>query len=240
LQSIKDIFKHKGSDIAVFLGSGESINNITEAQWEKISTFDTWTTNNWLYHPFTPKFYHVEVKKYNREIWKKRRIESGDRFKETIFIINRDRKYLLDVIGEHEYIYGYKMHKINSKKKDIVPKYRPKKNPEILTCNLNASLTMILELFWRFEYKKVVFFGTDMNNSKYFWTGRKEFGETHCQTNKDHEGKDPELPHGTAHLKNFIVWFSQKRMKKVGGEFCVGYTDTLLYPDLNLVNIEEL
>jgi hypothetical protein len=98
---------------------------------------------------------------------------------------------------------------------------------------------MILELFYKFKYKKVIFFGVDMKDSRYFWTGRSEYGETHCQTNKDHEGKDPNQSHNTAHTKNFIVWFSKERMKGIG-EFFVGHKDTLLHPDLKFLNVEEL
>ena len=78
MKKLKEIYKCKGSDVAVFLGSGSSINNITNRQWKTMSKLDTWTVNNWVYHPFIPKFYHLEIKKYNSELFKNRMRMRGD------------------------------------------------------------------------------------------------------------------------------------------------------------------
>jgi hypothetical protein len=190
-----------------------------------------------VYHPFVPKFYHVEVKKYNKDIVKRRIAERGDDYKDVTFIVNTKRRYILDVIGPKKNIYLYSMNKINVVKKSIIPKYKPNNNPNVLTCNLNSSLTMLLELICRLKYKRVVFFGVDLLNSLYFWTGKPEYGETHCQWNKDHEGKKPDDLHNTSHIKNFMIWFSKKRMSEIGGEFFVGHKDTMLYPELKLYDI---
>lgn len=237
MKSIAEIHEKKKSDTAVFLGSGSSINNISDEQWKAISKTDTWTVNNWVYHPFVPDFYHVEVKKYNKDIVKRRIAERGDAYKDVTFVVNTKRRYILDVIGSKKNVYLYKMHKINVAKKSIVPKYEPNNNPNVLTCNLNSSLTMLLELMCRLKYKRVVFFGVDLLNSLYFWTDRPEYGETHCQWNKDHEGRKPTDFHNTSHVKNFMVWFSKNRMFEVGGEFFVGHKDTMLYPELKLYDI---
>lgn len=234
MKNIEHIYKHKKSDIAIFLGSGPSINNITPKQWDIISKHDSWTMNNWLYHPFVPNFYHPEVKSYNRELWKKRKLEMGDKFKDTVFIINMDRTYLLDVIGKQKYIYCYKMNKINVTNNPIIPKYKSDTDPNTLTCNLNSSMTLLLELLCRFKYKKVIFFGVDMYDSTYFWTNRPEYGEVHAQWNKDHEGRNPKQPHNASHLVNFIAWFSKNKMND---GFFVGHKDTSLYPELEYYDI---
>ncbi len=132
------------------------------------------------------------------------------------------------------------MRKLNVINKPIIPKYESTDDPNVLLCNLNSSVTMLLELLCRFKYKKVIFFGMDLTDSRYFWTGKSEYGEVHCQWNKDHEGGNPKQPHNTAHIKNFVVWFSKKKMSKVGGKFFVGHKDTLLYPGLNYLDIERL
>ncbi len=240
MEKLEKIYKHKKHDVATFLGSGPSINNITDEQWKIISDkTDVWAVNYWLYHPFVPDFYHVEVKSYNRKSAKKTWASRSDDYKDCVFVINQDREYLLDIIGEKQYIYLYKMNKINRTQAPIIPKYMPETDPNVLTCNLISSVTMLMELMWRFKYEKVIFFGIDMTNSRYFWTGKPEFGETHCQWNKDHEGRKPNAPHNTAHIKNFMVWFSQKRMAEFGGEFFVGHKDTGLYPDLRYIDIEK-
>lgn len=237
MKKLEKIYKLKGSDVAVFLGSGPSINNI-DKQWEIISKLDTWTVNNWLYHPFIPKFYHLEVKPYNRDFLKKKMLTKRKAYRDVNFIINQRRMHLLDIIGPQKHIYGYEMHKINVLNEPVVPKYKPSADPNVLVCNLNSSVTMLLELLCRFKYRKVIFFGMDMIDSRYFWTGRPEYGEVHCQWNKDHEGRNPRQPHNTAHIKNFVIWFSKNRMRKVGGEFFVGHKDTALYPGLRYLDME--
>jgi hypothetical protein len=234
MRNLCDIIKHKGSDTAVFLGCGSSINNITSEQWDKIKQFDTWTTNNWAYHSFVPKFYHLEMRKPNtpgRKLHAQliRSRMAHEAYDDVIFIINRDRAYLLDVIGKNrKNIYLYKMNKVNAIKKPIIPKYKPSKNPNILTCNLNASFTMVLELLTRFKYKKILFWGVDLHDCRYFWTNKPEYGKVHRQINRD----KPDEPHNTAHIRNFVVWFAG-RQKKLGCEFFVCHKDTLLYPDFD-------
>jgi len=237
MKNISEIYKHKKSETAIFLGSGPSINNITPRQWKIIAGYDSWTMNNWMYHPFVPNFYHVEVKHYNHALWKKRKSKMGDKFKDTVFIINKDRQYLLDLIGKQQHIYCYKMNKINITNTPIIPKYTSDTDPNILTCNLNSSMTLLLELLSRFKYKKVIFFGVDLYDSTYFWTGKSEFGKVHAQWNKDHEGRKSSQQHNTAHIKDFIVWFSEHKMSRVGGKFLVGHKDTLLYPGLEYYDI---
>lgn len=235
MKKLEKIYKLKGSDTAVFLGSGPSINNISDEQWKIISKLDTWTVNNWVYHPFVPRFYHLEVKSYNR-VFMKEKLHARKDYENVNFLINEARQHLLDLIRQGQ-IYLYKMKKINVVNKPIIPKYTPSDDPNLLICNLNSSITMLLELMQRFKYKKVIFFGMDLIDSRYFWTGESKYGKTHCQWNKDHEGRKPKQPHNTAHIKNFVVWFSKNRMREVGGEFFVGHKNTLLYPDLNYLKL---
>jgi hypothetical protein len=100
MYELKDIYKKRGSDTAIFLGSGSSINNITNEQWKRISEFDVWAVNNFIYHWFTDiNFYHFYVKNFAKDIWKQRKAEKGDAYKNTNFIIRKDRReFLLDLL----------------------------------------------------------------------------------------------------------------------------------------------
>ncbi len=103
MKKLKEIYKRKNSDVAVFLGSGPSISNVTTKQWKAIAKLDTWTMNNWVYHSFIPRFYHVEAKKRNRELLKKR-MKMRDDYGDVNFIVCSSRPYLLDIIGSRKYI----------------------------------------------------------------------------------------------------------------------------------------
>jgi len=85
------------------------------------------------------------------------------------------------------------------------------------------------------KYKRIILMGTDLSDGRYFWTGKPEFGEVHCQSNKDHEGKPASAPHNAAHLKSYIINYSKKYVP-----IFVGYKKTLLYPEIPYLPIEEL
>lgn len=248
------MFKHKGSNTAVFLGCGPSINNVTKKQWKMISKFDVWTSNNFIYHDFIPKFYHVEIKKNkNFDIWKHWRHNiKGKEYDDVIFIIkdHPKRKFLLEAIGcDSKYIYGYHVRKINNEAKNIIPNY--KISSKYLTCNCNASFTMILEMLYKFKYEKIILFGVDLKDSRYFWSdnsincGGKSSrinatykGEKiHCNFNKNNQ---PDKPHTTSHLVNYIIGFNEKYMKLINCKIFVGHKNTSLYPGLPYIDILKL
>ena len=232
MKDLSAIYEHKKSDVAVFLGCGSSINKISKSQWRKINAFDTWTSNHFIYHPrVVPNFYHLELKSSKTEWlknWRQRKIDKGKAYKNVNFIVMRGRQYLLDAIGEHEHIYSYERKKGKCNPKDAI-------HPTIVTHNCNASFTLILELLYRFKYNKVVLFGVDLHDSRYFWTGRPEYGKVHDNTNR---GRRQDVLHTTAgKVQNFVIGFNKHKMK---GRIFVGYKDTLLYPKLKFVDIMEI
>ena len=55
-----DLSQIKTSDTVFVLGSGWSINEITEQRWKVIGRHDTIALNFWLVHPFVPRIYLFE------------------------------------------------------------------------------------------------------------------------------------------------------------------------------------
>jgi len=220
LKDLSEIYERKGSDVAVFLGCGSSLNNITKAQWRKIATFDTWVSNYFIYHRYVTRYYNLELKSSRtdwKEIRQRRKLGKGRRYEDVSFIVMRGRKYLTDAIGEHEHVYCYE--RIKGRCDPRAPIY-----PTVVTHNCNASFTLVLELLHRFNYEKVVLFGVDLHDSRYFWTDKPEYGEVHDQTNA---GRKPNEVHTTAKkVVNFATGFNKHKMR---GQLFVGYRDTLLY-----------
>lgn len=246
---LEEIYKNRKSDVAVFLGSGSSINNITDKQWQIISKVDSWSINNWIYHWFVPDFYHLEVKSYDIDIVRKRFAARGNDYNNTSFIVDRGKRKnnVLSAIGPDKKVYFYKLcimegTDLSKHNPKIWKKFKPSDNPnEILVYNLSSSLGLMLDFLWRFKYKKVILFGFDMYNSAYFWTNKPEYGETHCQFNKDHiKSKKVDQPHNTFHVKDYVVWFNEEVMSKIDCELLVGHKDTMLYPELKYIDIEDL
>jgi hypothetical protein len=212
--------EYKSSDIGYFLGCGETINDITEKQWEIIGDGDVWVSNNFHYHWFVPDFYHVEIKSGMPdwiELWKKRKLEKGSDYDNVKYIVNRDHcDHTLYAIDYHPTVFGYP-------RKVIKSNNRGKRYKAFANHSNNASFTLVLDLMSRMKYEKTILFGVDLRVSTYFWTDRPEFGETHQNTNKGLAKTDT---HSTAtRVPRFVEVVKDKWF---GGKLFLGYKKSLL------------
>jgi hypothetical protein len=256
LKPISEMKKYKSSDIAILLGSGPSINEITNDRKKIIEQHDTWTLNNWIYHPsIIPDFYHLELKYFNFFIFQRRMNEKRELYKNVkFFIADKDRKItlhfpdgsikkragsLIDAIGgQHPYLFYFKQRFIGkSNDKIIDAKYKMSK--KFVTKKHVASITVMLEMLYKFGYKKVYLYGVDLNTSSYFWTeGNKSvYGEVHHQYNKQHEGNAKDRFHATYRIKDFIIDFNNRFMIPENKEIYTATKNTLLYPGLRYKDI---
>lgn len=238
----------KRSDTCVLLGSGQSINAITDESWEKIKECDMWAINNWVYHPdIVPNFYTIEVKHYNYMLMQRRLKEKAELYKHCNFLFTRDKTIkmpdgkrlpLYGVAFEGAKTFEFPIQPRDPKRTHIIftAKYTP--DEIVVTKSYDMSVTAIFEMIYRFGYKTVVVYGIDLTDSYYFWTDRPECGEVHHATNKAHEGKDPKLPHATHRIQDFIFDFNDRWMRPAGREIFVGHKETALYPGLKCRPIE--
>jgi hypothetical protein len=243
--SIKQL--KRNTNIGFILGTAKSVNDIKSEEWDIINNNDNLGINNWFYHPtFIPKMCSLELKKYDWQISKDRITEKWEKGWKNVKWLLSEKKggYVAGAIGhEYEaqiYLYGFEMRgkhpKIDGGWKYINADFDPDNGP--LYKSYDASLTTLVHLMYRLGYKYIVLYGVDWTHSYYFWSsGDKIYGKTHCKTNKDHEGKDPKLPHNTEHVINYIIDFNERHMKPQGREILVGYKDTRLYPSLNYIDI---
>lgn len=248
---IQQLSTHKKSNIAVLLGSGKSINDITDDAWDIIKTCDTWAVNNWVYHPtFVPDFYHVETKWYGYDIMKRRFEEKKEQYKNTIFIFPKGKtikmkdgrkEKLHEVVPQGSIKYHYPMIGRDNKRTDRVFNANYVMHPAVITKSYDMSMTSIFELLYRSKYDKIITFGIDLNDSFYFWTGGdKKYGEVHHQTNKAHENKPPERPHATQKIQDFVFDFNNRWMIPNGKEIFVGNKDSDLCKGLRHTTMQEL
>ena len=59
--SVTDYESYKRSDTLFILGSGESICQLTQDHWKKVSDSDSFGINHWMIHPHVPNFYSFET-----------------------------------------------------------------------------------------------------------------------------------------------------------------------------------
>jgi hypothetical protein len=250
IKGIKDLIKEKRNDIAVLVGSGSSVNDITAEQWKKILSYDFWTMNNWVYMPtvppscsfsVSPRFYYLEVKVYGKDAVNKHFQDKWDNYKNTNFITPQRRVgFIFEVVGHDDArFFSYEFIKrdvVRKDKTDTNADYDPSK-PQLVK-SYDASTTLLIDMLYKFGYKKIFLFGFDMHDSKYFWSDHPEFGIVHHRFNKAHEsGKMPDHPHSASHVKNFIVDFNKRHMLPVGRKIVVGNKNTSLYPELDFEQI---
>jgi hypothetical protein len=233
---IHKLLKFKKSDKAVFLGTSQSINNIKD--WQKVFDYgDVFSINNWCYHPtIVPTLgYQIECKWYDIEITKNFLIRRKEMYKCVVFLTTQESvENMLKSVGfKHVFLY----HPINRDNLERDPNKINANyiiNPQHITKSYFASVTGLFEIMYRMGYEECLIFGMDFNHGRYFWYDwpEEEGLKRHAKFNKDHEHKNPDKPHNTAHIIPYIYDFNKRWMKLV-----IGYQDTVLYPGLEYKNI---
>ena len=199
-----------------------------------------------MYHPFfVPNFYHIEVKHYDYGIVYDRILEKRNLYYDTNFLFQKGKhiksKPLHMVAGDLPHKFDYELVKRDTHRTHPVWNANYLMNSTKITKSYDVSLTTLIELMGRFGYKYIVLYGVDLYDSRYFWTGHDpKYGKVHHQTNKEHEHKDPKLPHNTFKIKDFIIDFNKRHLLPNGKEMFVGHTKTLLYPELKCIDILSL
>ena len=218
LQTIEQIKPKRKKGI--FLGCGESINELTESQIKILnSDFDVWTSNSFMINSeIIPDFYHLEVKEHrNGPLVKRLLAEREEKYKNTKWIIDGTRLHLLNKFNMDHYdvennFYFYPKYY----RREEHGNYNPLKTH--LGVSLNASLSLICDAIISMNYDDFYFLGVDMYDSKYFWSDNKKYEdiviEDIIKTCKPDERK-PEDIHPTYKMKNFIKEIFSYNNKKV-------------------------
>lgn len=224
----KELKQYVKSNIGFFLGCGPSISNITKGQWKVIHSHDIWASNFFIWNEHVPDFYHAEIGSKYMELWIQKFREKGDSYKNVKFIIHKDNPGHPTLIGETPNVFKYKERKVIKNNKECIL------SDDYVTHSNNASLTLVLDIMRQMGYKKIILFGVDLNSSTYFWTGKKNYGKVHLQTNKN---MNPNVNHTTCRAAiSFTKVFNHKWMN---GNLYTGHTKTMLYPQISFIDIEK-
>ncbi len=179
------IFLKKKSETLFILGGGDSINDISEKQWEEIENSDSLGINRWLIHKHAPTFMliegakqsdidmGIEANQYNYDLIN----YSNERCRETVFIFkDLDKLYInfkkLKVIKDRTYLMlkliipGKSRHNINRSIK-LINKYKILKNI-MFPFGARATVCHALSFALLAKYKNIVMCGIDCHGP-YFW-----------------------------------------------------------------------
>lgn len=169
------------SDTLFILGSGSSVMNLTDENWEEINTHDSLGFNAWSLHDFVPTFYAIETSKnkFIAELRKEHLNDRLDEYKDTPIFVQY----------QHMLMAGVNYNNINLPKKNVYynAPYMPNTtNLRVLNdligrliakkekgfCELmhySSSLSYMIGLGYLMGYKKIVLLGIDLDNSGYFF-----------------------------------------------------------------------
>lgn len=187
--SFKSIKERKRSDTLFVLGSGASINEISDTQWQQIRKHDTVGFNFWLIHPFVPTYYFWEMplEEDRRSVFIDLLLRKQETYRDTVFIGRRVWPNMVDRVQEILDLTPLLDH-YNALSVDLPPKSNYSKGgfeKSIKTLNQfgvidlllrkhllfhrRGSLSDILAFSLGMGYKKIVLCGVDLLSTDYFF-----------------------------------------------------------------------
>jgi len=238
VNSFKSLKKKKKS--AFFLGCSTSINSLTLEQEQKIQdNFDVWVSNNFMVHKrIIPDFYHMEIKHHrNGPLIHRLAHQKREEYQNVSWIIDQTRTYILNYVSINDYPHEnfYLYPKVYRKEEH--GKYNP--DPNNISVSCNASITVIADIMSRMGYENIYFYGVDMNDSRYFWSGNKDYADVQMEDivkSCKPDERSIEDPHPTMHMKDYLPeYLSYNNVKAVNLS-----PNSLLSKKMKTINISEV
>lgn len=185
-----DIAALRRSDTVFILGSGSSVNDLNEADWDTIATSDSIGFNQWLIHSFVPTFYFVELgcsslehDRYMVELLCRRLPDLGSMpiiVESKCWIRERSVAYKLPrQLSNRLYFYAPSYHRTTSSPVLAWAMRRSSASWKRGSGDLRtmvhhrASLSAIVLFAFLAGYRDIVLVGVDLNTPYYFWDTNK-------------------------------------------------------------------
>lgn len=184
-----DIAARKRSSTVFVLGSGSSVNSLTEADWDVIGEYDSIGFNLWLVHDFVPTFYFIELgteslaadmaDTYQVELLRQRLPDLNG------MPIIVESKCWLRPNGVaypvprqlRSSLFFYAPYYLRTTSVDVVawvlrrarPLWRHGSRDLRAMVHHRASLSALVLFAFLAGYEEIVLVGVDLNDSRYFW-----------------------------------------------------------------------
>jgi hypothetical protein len=189
--SIEKICNYKNSDTLCVLASGNSVNRISEEEWRFIKKNDSASLNNTILHKHIPTylFYetdsnqksHLELNKLKFENLK---LRSEELQKSAIIWHYQEKRYFdLQLLTDNNLIhnsffqgsYSLPGESIDELDNSLIIAHKNglTKKPEVGLYR-RGSLARIIHFAIAMHYKKVIFFGADLNGPEYFFDSYRD------------------------------------------------------------------
>ncbi|MCK4664612.1 MAG: hypothetical protein KAT68_17215 [Bacteroidales bacterium] len=256
---LKKIIENKKNDTVFILGSGPSINELSDNDWKHINNHDSWGFNFGFVHDFVPSQFIVQSTSNNEldklmadlflsksNEYKEKRCEffaRGDnvnyfRFhKSQIFKTLIVESFPLQFLSEHFINAGCKIHPDNLINKMYeLGCFNVINNKNIP--KFRSTVCFLISLALMGGYKKIVLCGIDMNDNGHFFDGveyLKKFPALDKLIKRNHNigDKHPHIDLGKYTVTEYIIALNKLAKEKYKAKIMVSSKNSRLYPNID-------
>ena len=248
-----DLAAYKRSDTLFVLGSGPSINHISQERWRAIAAHDSVGFNFWPYHPFVPTFYFIEGASGEEHVkafleLTSRRANDYIGVPKIIMDLVHGWDILMPRISESWRQNLFFVHTVpaiarTDEEFARVVSYLKQRGvfaPETrLRCLFKhcATLTTIVTVGVKLQYKRIVLCGIDLTTSQYYYQDPNRFPDSADLTLLPREKKHPTLTRfcwGNTPIDVVLEALNKQVLQPAGIELYVEHDRSALYPRVRL------
>lgn len=180
--------RDRKSDTVFILGTGQSINRISEAKWRAIRSSDSIGFNWFLLHEHAPKWLHYEPWPQHEEEFIRYyidRVRDGYRARLILNATHPPRKVAThDLLRSVSYLQTYPVRFSDTGRRMVertiqvlgtlsAARWLPF---EDVFVHQAGSLGLLVHMAINAGYRRIVLCGIDLNNSQYFYDDRERYG----------------------------------------------------------------
>lgn len=251
-----DMTKIKKSDTLFILGSGASVNDLTEKDWDYIASCNSIGFNYWMAHPFVPDLYFTEPPP-NERVWAEylgQYEASKEAYASVPFIVNfkhwqkdLERYPLSSIPGPlHKNLYYYAPYYLRLNKPWMIrlalmtwksKGSKPDRFDWLILQRASLGMLIMFGLFTGFKH--IVLVGVDLSNTQYFFEDKsKEFRyhPPNIQKGSVHRTVDDTLDINRVSITidRYVYLLNDVLLKPAKVSLYVANEKSLLYPRLPL------
>lgn len=245
-----DLCKYKTSDTIFILGSGPSLGNLTEKEWQHIAQHDSFGINFSYLTGFAPTYYSLEDGKtrWLRNFVEQRLSKRKEMLSKTLWCISE--RHLTR--GIHP--------RLTPEFFPVNPLFYRYKYPETIDINADrpfcekdfkrtimyrGSLSVVLSLIDKMNYKKIVLIGVDMLTKEHFFDNMEEMQEYNEFYKKLHADKEKYdymsvKENKQRPMDEYLIALNELYLKKRGAKLMVNSKSNFMYPKLEAYSWSEL
>ena len=241
----------KRTDTLFVLGSGSSINRISPARWATIARYDSIGLNFWLFHQFVPTLYYFEmVEGHEDDIIRNFTAIAGRvsaRYRGTFKIASEFhnglrlleglsaefRENLHAHLSVPAYIDSDRQLRTSIRLLKLAGVFAPDTPPHNLFKHA-GSLSSVLCLAVKMQYRRIVLCGIDLSSPEYFYQDRNFYPDSvHVQSSirtPRHESIIPKLYRNAYPADRIVAELKSQVLDPLGIELYVENKSSALYP----------